>query len=144
MFEKIGSHSRQPEHFEIFQLLDTWLYQSLVILIYSFVVALILNESDDVCLLQWHNPAERDLRLTKLSAIISSYLVKFLKHINITQHEIVIVFSSFYFSETTIDFFSIKVPLLPSSCSYSNYKCLTKSLDMIERQSNIDFPQLFT
>ena len=144
MFEKIGSHSRQPEHFEIFQLLDTWLYQSLVILIYSFVVALILNESDDVCLLQWHNPAERDLRLTKLSAIISSYLVKFLKHINITQHEIVIVFSSFYFSETIIDFFSMKVPLLPSSCSYSNYNCLTKSLDLIERQSNFGFPQLFT
>ena len=51
MFEKIDSHSRQPEHFEIFQLLDTWLYQSLVILIYSFVVALILNESGDVWLL---------------------------------------------------------------------------------------------
>ena len=41
--------------FEISQLFDTWCYQSLVILFFSYVVNLIKNESDGVCLVWWHN-----------------------------------------------------------------------------------------
>ena len=47
--------------------------------------------------------AKRDLKLTKLSAIISPYLVKFMKHSKSNTaflHEIVIIFSATYSSET--------------------------------------------
>ena len=47
---------------------------------------------------------ERDFWLTRLSAIISPYLAKFMKRIkSITEflHEIVIMFSPIYLSETT-------------------------------------------
>ena len=47
---------------------------------------------------------ERDLNLTRLSALISPYLANFMKHnkSNTTfLHEIVIIFSSIYFSDAT-------------------------------------------
>ena len=51
-----------------------------------------------------HFCAERDLKLTRLSAIISPYLAKFMKHNKSDTtflHEIVIIFSPIYLSETT-------------------------------------------
>ena len=48
--------------------------------------------------------AERDLNLTGLSALISTYLVKFMKHNKLNAsflHEIVNIFSIIYISEAT-------------------------------------------
>ena len=50
--------------------------------------------------------AERDLKLTRLSAIISPYLAKFMKHDKSNKAslcEIVIIFSPIYLSEATYD-----------------------------------------
>ena len=47
---------------------------------------------------------ERDLKLTRLPAIISLYLAKFMKHNDSNTaflHEIVIIFSPIYLSEAT-------------------------------------------
>ena len=60
--------------------------------------------------------AERDLKLTRLSAIISPCLTKLLKHIkwNIAfWHEIVVIFSPFCLSEITyvISSFSPRIKL---------------------------------
>ena len=49
--------SGNQSSFEILQLFDTWCYQSLVILFYNSVVNFIKNESDDLCLVEWHKPA---------------------------------------------------------------------------------------
>ena len=47
---------------------------------------------------------ERNLKVTRLSALISPYLAKFMKHIKSNTaflHEIVIIFSPIYLSEAT-------------------------------------------
>ena len=49
--------------------------------------------------------AARDLKLTRLWAIISPYLTKFIKYNKLNTaflHEIVIIFSPFYLSETSL------------------------------------------
>ena len=51
-----------------------------------------------------HLKAERDLKMTRLSAIISPYFAKFIEHnkSNIAIfHEIIIIFPPFYLSKLT-------------------------------------------
>ena len=60
--------------FGILQLFDTWRYQSLVILWFSFVVTLIkMNQM----VLVLNSSTIHDLKLTRLSTIISPYFAKF-------------------------------------------------------------------
>ena len=58
--------------------------------------------------------AERDLKLTRLSAIISPYLAKFMKSNTAFVHDIVDIFPSIYLLEATyvINSFNIRTELL--------------------------------
>ena len=59
--------------------------------------------------------ARGDLKLTKLSAIISPYLAKFIKHNKLLLHEMVIIFSSFYLPETTYVISSFSLRSIPDA-----------------------------
>ena len=78
-----------------------WRYQSLVILFFSFIVnQLVLVLYSGTIQFQ----AERDLKLTRLSALTCPHLVKFLKHSKSGTaflREIVIIFAPIYLSEAT-------------------------------------------
>ena len=88
-----GNHSS----FEILELFDIWRYQSLVILFFSSAV---MNQIVFVLysgIIQFLT--EHDLTLTRLSAIISPYFDKFIKHNKSNTaflHDIVIIFPSIY------------------------------------------------
>ena len=85
--------------FEILQLFDTWHHQSLVIL--SFSCGVILIQMNRMVFALYSGTiqlqTERDLKLTGLSAIISPYQAKFIRHNKSNTaflHEIVITFFS--------------------------------------------------
>ena len=79
--------------FKIMLFFDIWCYQCLIILFFSSAGILILNKLDS-------ETTELDLNLTRLSAIISTYLTKFMKHSKSNtafSHEIVIIFLQFIY-----------------------------------------------